>query len=162
MFSTRPRRVYEGAFASLNPYANLPSPVPGGLTAGLNGLVMGRFGWVNPLDGTVDNTYTPGYTLGFVLPRFGLWSLEYWQRLTDGSRVLTLRPGKMVTLAGVGDFYARFPAGSIVGAQVFADPSDGRAYTDDGGGFRPTSWRAMQTVGPGDLAIISPWLTAGE
>lgn len=140
--------VYEGAFASRNPYSCLA----GNYAAGPTDIAMGRFGWGDPGPATVSNVQTPKTNLGLIVPRFGLWSAVYLQ-----AGVWYLRKGKPVTLAVKGDFWVRFPYGAIAGCPVYADPATGIAYAADGGGFALTNWQAVTDAPAGGLAIISPY-----
>ena len=45
-----PAPAVAGDFASTNPRASVPAG-PGGLVAGLTGVIVGQFAWVDPADG---------------------------------------------------------------------------------------------------------------
>lgn len=148
-----PLGVYEGAFASRNPYASIGSA----RAAGPVDLAMGRFGWVNEDTGEVFNTLvTPG-ALGVIVPRRGLWAVVY-PRLG----VWYLRAGKPVTVAATGDFFLRFPGGAYIGNPVYADPATGIAYAFDPGGFVLTKWQVVTNCPPGALAKVSPYINIGN
>lgn len=149
----RPRGIYEGAFASRAPYVSLP----GEYQVGLTDIAMGRFGWVDPATGFVSNTSSSGASIGIIVPRFGLWSLTYFQ-----SGTWFLRSGKPVTLAVRGDFWLRFPYGAAISQTVYADPSTGIAYGADGGGFTRTVWSLLTNCDAGSLAKVSPYPTFGD
>jgi len=142
--------AFEGSAASRNPYASLLSPVAPGLVVGATDIATGRFGWVDPVTGEVSNVYTAGFALGFIIPRFGTWSLGYRQ-----FGVWYVRAGKPITLASRGDFFVRFPYGAMIGQPVYADPLFGQAYTADGGGYQLTTWKTVTPANPGGLGIIS-------
>lgn len=168
--------AFEGAPANYrNPYASMVASAAGQMTAGVDGVILGRFGWVDPDTGQVSNVYGgAGQQLGFVMPRWGTWAALYCQ---DGTWVL--REGLMVTLASRGDFWARFPGGCFAGQAVFANLLDGTAvtgvlgpewsadsetvtadaiyYTADGGGFQLTQWTAVDFVAPNELGRITSW-----
>lgn len=147
-----PRGVYEGAFASRNPYGTLaPSSVVGPVD-----VATGRFGWLDPLTGEVSNIEADSALIGLVQPRYGLWSLTYVKK-----GVRYVRSGKPITLATTGDFWVKFPNGANIGAVVYADPATGIAYAADGGGFVRTKWKAVTRAAPGCLAIISPYSHIG-
>lgn len=165
----------EGAPASCrNPFASMCAGA-GQLTAGANGVILGRFGFADPITGRVDNARTSALQqLGFVLPQWGTW-----QKLYCEANTWILREGLMVTLASRGDFWCRFAGGANAGQQVFANVSDGSAaagilgpewtadaavvtadsifYTADGGGYAPTQWTVVTPVCPGGLGVISSW-----
>lgn len=145
-----PRGVYEGAFASRNPYATLaPTSV-----VGATDIAVGRFGWLDPLTDEASNVAQDNALLGLVQPRYGLWSLTYVQKC-----VRYVRAGKPITLCASGDFWVRFPFGALIGATVYADPATGIAYSADGGGFIATKWKVATNTRPGCLGIISPYIT---
>jgi hypothetical protein len=145
-----PLAFYEGAAASRNPYASLLSTAAPGLVVGPTDIATGRFGWADPVTGEVSNTYTAGFPIGIVIPRFGLWSLGYCQ-----FGVWYVRSGKPITLAARGDFYVRFSNGAMIGQPVYADPLFGQAYTQDGGGYQLTTWMVITNAHAGGLGIIS-------
>src|ERR1035441_534105 len=96
---------FEGAIAGRGPFASVPSE-PGGHTAGVNGVIIGRFGWADPVSGQVSSSLLgPNQVLGFVLPQRdryarNLWNLAYWN-----AGALTLRKGVPLVLAAVGEFW---------------------------------------------------------
>jgi hypothetical protein len=171
------RAAVEGGLASNNPFVSMLSGVP--LAAGAAGVIMGRFGWHDPITGQVSNQRgANGATLGFVLPSWGSWNRQYAE---DGTWIL--RSGQRITLASRGDFWCRFATGAYPGQQVFANINDGSAacgstvsggwtadsdivtadstfYTaDGGGGYQLTQWVAASQACPGALAVITPWAT---
>ena len=166
------------------PFASVPSE-PGGHTAGVNGVTIGRFGWADPVSGQVSSSLIgPNQVLGFVLPQRdryarNLWNLAYWN-----AGALTLRKGVPLVLAAVGEFWTRFPLGCSIGQQVYANVIDGSAwtgivesgewtadsdfgtadspiYTADGGGYYVlTRFRTASRTTPNGLALISTWQPA--
>ena len=165
------------------PFASVPSE-PGGHTAGVNGVTIGRFGWADPISGQVSSFLIgPNQVLGFVLPQRdryarNLWNLAYWN-----AGALILRKGMQVVLAAVGEFWARFPSGCSVGQQVYASVIDGTPatgiigsgdwtadsdivtadspiYTADGDGYVLTAFRTASSTTPGGMALISTWQPA--
>src|ERR1039458_9888743 len=107
-----------------NPHASCAADA-GGLIAGAAGVILDRFGWVDPISGEVSNIYTAGFTLGYVLPqpqrlaRNG-WLAAYWNGGPPAwvqNPGLVLRAGQMVTMLAVGDFWIRFPGGVQAGQQ---------------------------------------------
>lgn len=147
-----PRGVYEGAFASRNPYGSLPT----NSVVGPIDIAVGRFGWLDPLTDEAGNVAVDNAIIGLVQPRYGAWSLTYVQR-----GVRYVRAGKPITLCATGDFWVKFPFGANIGAVVYADPATGIAYTADGGGFIATKWKAVTRAGVGGLGIISPYSHIG-
>jgi hypothetical protein len=127
------------------PYACYPAG-KGGCVAGPSGVVMGIFGWLDPVALQVSNLYSAGFPLGFVLPVFNLWNFQrvfaQFSPLTGSE--LVLRQGMECVLAVQGDFLARFPLGAQAGNQVWTDPATGLPYDADGGGYVATPWTLMQ------------------
>lgn len=146
------RGVYEGAFASRNPYGSLPTTS----VVGAVDIAVGRFGWLDPLTDEAANIALDNAIIGLVQPRYGLWSLTY---VLKGVRYV--RAGKPITLCVTGDFWVRFPFGARIGDIVYADPATGIAYSADGGGFIATKWKAVTNTNPGCLGIISPYSHIG-
>jgi len=147
---------YEGALASLAPYASLI----GARAAGSVDVALGRFGWLDIDSGDVSNTASDGFPFGITMQRRGSLPNEgsavYWRGLTR-----YLRSGKPITLAATGVFWVRFPQGASIGATVYADPATGIAYAADGGGFVPTKFKTVTDAGVGCLGIISPYSQFG-
>jgi hypothetical protein len=151
--------MFEGALASVAPFASLPAP-QGGYTAGPDNVALGRFAWASPVDGTVSNVATEGFPFGLAMQyrrnRIGEGQATF---IVGGVRYLIA--GKPITLAATGVFWVRFPQGASIGATVYADPATGIAYAADGGGFVPTKWKAITDAGVGSLGIISPYSQFG-
>lgn len=147
-----PFGVYEGAFASRNPVCTLPP----GTAVGATDIAVGRFAWADPASFEVSNVRMANGLLGLAQPRAGLWSLTYWRR-----GVRYLRAGKPVTLYAAGEFYVRFPLGTLIGNPVYCDPATGIAYGSNLGGYILTSWVAVTNVRPGALGVISPYQYIG-
>ncbi len=65
--NTQQAPAVAGDFASANPRASVVT-VEGGLVAGVGGVTVGKFAWVNPLDGTTVHSYgtAPAGPNGFV------------------------------------------------------------------------------------------------
>lgn len=162
-----------GAYVPINsPIATLPA-CAGALTAGVAGVSFDRFAWADPVLGLVSNTYTAGFTLGFVMPqklryaRNG-WNLAAWSNAptpglpppapSSAPATLILRQGMMVNLAVQGDFSMLFQTPTPAGAQVFASIVDGSAWTGvSGSGFIATQWTTMSACGPYGRALTSSY-----
>lgn len=166
--------VYEGGFASRNPASTMQAGERQ-LVAGVNGVIMGRFGFADLVTGQVDNSRTSAaQQLGFVLPQIGTWAKIYCDAGT-----WILREGLMVTLNVTGDFFARFAGGAYPGQAVWASTVDGSAiaypadwtadsgivtadsnvFTADGGTAELTAWKVLSPAAPGCLAEIGVWQT---
>jgi hypothetical protein len=147
-----PGGIYEGAFASRNPYGSLPT----NSVVGPVDIAVGRFGWLDPLTDEAGNVAIDNAIIGLVQPRYGRWPLTY---VSKGVRFV--RAGKPITLCVTGDFWVKFPNGANIGASVYADPATGIAYAADGGGFVLTKWKAVTNVRVGGLGVISPYPQIG-
>ncbi len=160
--SGRPPAV-EGSFASYNPRFQISQSIQ----AEPNGLALGRVGWVDYATGLAYSArQSASNLLGFVqpVPILGIWAdwrYKYW----DPTRCCyVLRGGMEATLNRRGDFWARFPGGSYVTQDVYANVLDGTALAVDRNsgpvvGYEATPWRVVSECGPGGLAIISTWST---
>lgn len=131
---------------SRQPFTSL-SAGPGALAAGVDGILLGRFGWADPQTGQCSNARTDGALIGFVLPVVQFWNFQRVRPTRDaaGYPVLELRAGLPCVLASTGDFYARFPFPAQAGSQVWVDPATGLPYGADGGGFVATKWTVMES-----------------
>lgn len=164
----------EGFPSSLNPACTLLGNA-GGLVAGPAGVIMGRFGWADPMTGQVTNQRTNlEQKLGFVMPVLGTWQR---QKAFAQNGLWTLREGYEVTLASRGDFWAKFAGGCGQCQPVYANQLDGTAYvgepgwtadsetvtadstimTADGMALELTAWVTSFGCPPGCLAPISSW-----
>lgn len=120
--NTDPAPAVEGDFASANPRASLLAG-PGALTAGVGGVIVGRFARAKNSDGTVTNA-DPGVAnrLAFV-HRNQPALITAWL----GEASMLVNQGLEITLFDAGDFWARFAGGAAIGQKVFASYADGTA-----------------------------------
>lgn len=114
----------EGDFASTNPRASVLAG-PGGLVAGLFGVIVGRFGWLLS-DGKTVSSFGQGNVkpAGFVARTQQALIEVYLQEYS-----MIIPEGFGVTLHDAGDFWVKV-AGSTaatIGAQVYANYADGSA-----------------------------------
>lgn len=115
-----------GDFASLNPRASVLA-TEGQLVAPASGLIVGHFAFVNPADGTVHQSYSSGYQIGFLgRNQQGLITLFL------GEATQVVPQGFMVTLFDEGEFWARFGNGATAGQVVYADETTGAAQSGSG------------------------------
>lgn len=174
---------YEGAFASrvvaqnletLAPFASVLAG-PGAWRAGPGGLLQGRFGWGNPVTGSVLNTpTTPADSFGIVVPlqsvnymnggviggpaRFGgpqaAWT---WQTYDRQFQAFRMRQGIVATLMNRGNFWLRFAGGANYGDTVYASVVDGSAISGDpGDGSVATAFKVVgSSCGCGGLVRVS-------
>jgi hypothetical protein len=140
----------EGYFASPNP-ASVLLAGPVAFRAGVDGVAVARFGFADHSTGLVDNARTNAkQSLGWVFPVInGTSSI----RVSRGQRYA--RPGVGLTLMQAGDYWARFMAGAMAGAVVYASTVDGQAISGQSGAAEATRWYVATDCGPGGLAIIS-------
>lgn len=156
------------------PFASFPAGA-GALVAGPNGVILGRFGWIQ--NGTVSNAYAAGSILGFVLPVYDMWnwqrvypSFPAWQNQNqsgyptdpivngDNFPLSVLRAGQQVVVAPIGDFVTPFQYGIQVGEQVYADPASGQAVDSTFAGGIATQWTAMTNGAGGARVRISSFV----
>ncbi len=138
----------EGDFASANPRATALTPgfdangnPVGALIAGLNGVTVGNFAWVEA-DGVTVNSYAPGNVkpTGFVhRDQQGLLT-NYLQ--TAGTLI---PPGFPVTLMVEGDFFDLIAGGdsAVYGSSCYARYSDGALFV----GALPSGGSATGSIG---------------
>lgn len=150
-FQTRvnltPAPAVEGDFASANPRATLLAG-PGGLVAGPQGVLVGRFAWVDPVDyKTTSNQGTaPNAPDGFVHRDQQALLTVY---LETASQLVP--EGFPVTLHNEGDFWVTNagPAALTKGATVYAGYADGKAYSS-----APSGASVTATLGSTNTAAI--------
>lgn len=146
----------EGTFASTNPYHALLNASGGQYKAETNGVVVGRFAWVDDATGLATNVKGSLTRGGFVLRGNTATVLTLGQESS-----LTIRGGFEVELFDGGDFYARFAAGATSGQNVFADDTTGELVADAGAtlaGHTITPFKVVNTVAAGELAKITGWI----
>lgn len=142
-----------GDFASTNPNASMLAG-EGELIAGDAGVTVGVFAWADA-DGKVSNSKTTGGRIGFV-------HREQQASITGflDEKGNTILKGQAMTLMTGGDFWARFPAGAVIGQSVFAKDTDGTlkssGYSTETG-YTLTKFRVASTAGAGELAKITSW-----
>jgi len=176
--------MYEGAFASAPLAQNLEllgpfrSVLAGETAARSNtpGTVQGRFGWLNPASGLVNNTRIDSTdTLGVVIPLRSLnganggvvggprglagsqasWTWEFWDWTVTPAGGLRIRPGLVVTMHTAGNFWLRFAGGALPGNSVYASLVDGSAVSGSAADCELTPWFVCSIAPPGQLAIVS-------
>jgi hypothetical protein len=179
-----PAGAYEGAFASgpLAQNLEIRAPFisvlagPGAPRSNTPGTIQGRFGWLNPASGLVNNTRVDASDrLGVVIPYRSIsgvnggvvggpvsvagyqasWTWEFYDPTVTPAGGLRVRPGLMVTLHSRGNFWLRFPGGAIFGNPVYASLVDGSAVSGSAANCELTPWFAMMTAPPGQLARVS-------
>lgn len=135
-----------GDFASANPVSTVLAG-PGGLVAGFEGLIVGHFAWVAP-DFKTANSFADGP----VAPD-GIVHRESQALITIylASSSLLIPSGFMATLHNGGDFwiYNNGPAALTKGATVYAQYSDGGAYSS-----APSGASGTGSVGSTNTAAI--------
>lgn len=140
----------EGYFASPNP-ASVLLAGPIAWRAGPDGLAVARFGFADFNSGLATNARTSAkQMLGWVFPVVNGNSAV---RVCRGQRYV--RPGVGVTMMAAGDYWARFLAGAMAGAVVYASTVDGTAISGQSANVEATRWYVATDCGPGGLAIIS-------
>lgn len=112
-----------GDFASVNPRASVLA-TEGNLVAGVGGLAVGNFAFVNPADQSVHQNYVNGYQIGF-LSRVQQGLITQFL----GLATMAVPRGFMVTLHDQGEFFAAFAGGATAGQTVYADETTGAAIS---------------------------------
>jgi len=118
-----PAPAVAGDFASANPRASTLAG-PGGLVAGASGVTVGKFAWVDDVDGVTVRSYGTftGAPSGFVHREQQALITQY---LADSAMVIP--QGFPVTLFNEGDFWAKVTGSTAatVGASVYANYATG-------------------------------------
>lgn len=119
--NARQAPAVEGDFAGSGLYANMLSPVEGGLVCGAAGVTVGKFAWATAL-GIVSNTIAnPGAA------QYGFVHREQQALITAflGESSMLIQPGCPVTLMKEGSFWGRFAAGATWKQKVYFSFLDG-------------------------------------
>lgn len=124
--NNQPAPAKAGDFASANPRAVMLAG-PGELTAGANGVTVGRFAWVDESTGVVTNNGT-GVPNGFVANELQA-SITTW--LNSNSSVIPA--GMPVSLYKQGDFWVSPTTQALPGQKVFANYTTGAISTGTAG-----------------------------
>lgn len=131
----------------------------GGLVAGSNGVVVGRFAWV-ATDGTVFNA-------GTIAPS-GFIHREQQALITAylGESSMVIPPFTMVTVMTQGAYWAKTTTNATVGQKIFASTTDGSIATGTAGatvaGFVETEFYAGSTATAGSLIKISTFIYGSQ
>jgi len=172
-----PAPAVAGDFASTNPRASVPAG-PGGLVAGLTGVIVGQFAWVDPADGVT--TYSRG-TAG-VAPN-GFVHRDQQALITTylAESGMVIPQGFPVTLFNEGEFWDKVggATAATVGAAVYANYADGTmtvgsastnasatgsvgaTFTATGSGTNLTTSAVTGLISIGDTLGVTTGITAG-
>jgi hypothetical protein len=162
----QPAPAVEGDFADHNPRTSVNAG-PGGLVAGVPGVMVGRFAWFDP-DSPLDPNDAPKVCISWTeepQPVVGFVHREQQGLITHylGGAGMWIPEGFMVTLHQTGGFFVR-NAGeerATLGQRVFASMADGScAFGDPGAAiadFVETKWFAVSQGDPGMLVKMSSW-----
>lgn len=143
------RNISPGQFASKDPRGiRFVSRIP--CLACDDGVETGVFAWVDLGSGSVNNAHSGTRSkLGFVRP------LAERAHVSEFCSIVP--PGREVTLASGGDFYACFPDGAEKGQSVYASLIDGTPISGETPDAELTPWVVAVGCAPGGLAVISTW-----
>jgi hypothetical protein len=152
-------QAVEGAFVfgAYNIAATLNTGPAAAARAGLHGVAMGRFAWVE-VDGVALNArLSPEGMQGLVMFEFGPG--VDWRRVffDDVSQTWRIREGLSVSLLARGSVWARFPFGAIPAQPVYANILDGSAISGYSASGELTPWSVVTEAAAGELAIITTW-----
>lgn len=145
----QPAPAVEGDFASNNPMASLVPPQQGAYVVGDANVRIGYFAW-GANDGKVYSslaaaTAAGGPVIGFVARQPNIPAAMITAFL--GEAIMTLQPGREVTLMSAGDFYASLPgAVPSAAANVFALATTGQPSLVDDATTEATGFRSVSTV----------------
>lgn len=142
-----------GDFASSNPRAAVVAP-EGGFVAGIDGVIVGRFAWIDTDGKTLNNTGT-GAPDGFIHREQQALISTY---LAESGNLIPV--GFAVTLMRTGDYYATVTVASAEkGEKAFAKLSDGTMQPGAAGatisGFVETDFTISRAGGVSELAVIT-------
>jgi len=141
-----PAPAVAGDFASASPRASVLAG-PGGLVAGVGGVTVGNFAWVQP-DGVTVESYGTGTAVpnGFVHRDQQALIQNYLQQSS-----MNIPVGFPVTLMRQGDFWAvnNGSGASTIGGAVYARYSDGAVFTAN-----PSGASATGLIGSTNTAAI--------
>jgi hypothetical protein len=144
----------EGDFADHNPRTSVDAG-PGGLVAGVNGVIIGHFAWLDYTRVDADNAAAIANSTG-AGPPAGFVHREQQGLITDwlagsGMKILA---GKEVTLHNEGAFFVKNQNTSYVqpGMKAFARLSDGGVLFAAAGAAGPGAATATGAIAPGTFA----------
>jgi hypothetical protein len=162
----QPAPAVEGDFADHNPRTSVNAG-PGGLVAGVPGVMVGRFAWFDP-DSPLDPNDAPKVCISWTddpQPVVGFVHREQQGLITHwlGGAGMWIPEGFMVTLHQTGGFFVRNNGDdrATLGQRVFASMEDGSiAFGDPGAAIADhveTKWFAVSQGDPGMLVKMSSW-----
>lgn len=153
--TVNPAYAVEGDFASDNPRAVVLNAPEDGLTAGAEGVTIGRFAWVKQADQTASNKGT-GAPDGFVARHMN----ALINTLTDEASML-IPAGRTLALHTKGDFWVRTETAATVGQKVFASNTTGQVKTGAAAssvsGYTETAFVVATAGGANELIKITSW-----
>jgi hypothetical protein len=162
----QPAPAVEGDFADHNPRTSVNAG-PGGLVAGVPGVMVGRFAWFDP-DSPLDPNDAPKVCVSWTddpQPVVGFVHREQQGLITHylGGAGMWIPEGFMVTLHQTGGFFVRNAGDdrATLGQRVFASMEDGSCHFGDPGAAIAdcveTKWFAVSQGDPGMLVKMSAW-----
>ena len=162
-----PAPAVEGDFASANP-RQMALAGPGGLVAGDNGLVVGKFAWINYKYADGDNAPAvannfPAPQLGSSLGPDGILPREMQALITTylANAGMTVPKGFQVSLLSAGDIWVK-NAGAVtatIGMKAYASFADGSVSFNTTG--NPGTASITGSIGPIATASFSGYLSSG-
>lgn len=126
----------------------------GAFVAGPEGVIVGRFAWI---DG--NDVYNKG-----TVPPVGFIHREQQALITAymGEASMLIQPYTQVTIMTQGDFFAKTATATTIGQKVFASTADGSIATGAAGatvaGYVETEFYVGSAVAAGELVKISTWI----
>lgn len=162
-----PAPAVEGDFASANPRSMVLAG-PGGLVAGNNGLVIGRFAWLSYQGSDPDNAPTiannfPQAQLGNSIGPDGILPREMQALITTylSAAGMTVPKGFQVALMNAGDIWVKNngTVTATIGMKAYASFADGSVSFNNTG--TPGTASVTGSIGPIATASYSGYMSAG-
>ncbi|QHJ76310.1 MAG: hypothetical protein [Caudoviricetes sp.] len=145
----------EGDIASANYVSSVIPDGDAALMAGPEGLVIGRFAWVDENYATNKQPSGKAKPSGFVMRNLNTTFIQ-----CNDQASMTYLPGMPVALMKGGDFFARSSNGGKRGEKVYASITDGTIICAPAGetshsGYIETDWYCAIDAEANELVIIS-------
>jgi hypothetical protein len=126
-----------------------------GTVAGVGGVSIGRFAWVEPDGRVLNSRVSAAGRFGLVVMQDGDWRRVFWDETTQTWKV---RQGFNLTLLSAAPgMWVRLPGGGQWGARVYANPVDGTPVAAYAVGLEATAWSVVRPTAPGGLSLITTW-----